>query len=75
MQGLTKGASREQKIAAIYAWILQNISYTENINFEDQQIFSGIETFRQKTGVCTGYTRLFLYMLSLAGIHDVEVIE
>lgn len=69
------GANDEETIQNIYAWILKNISYSENIDISNPKIFSGIATYESKSWVCSGYTRLFVYMLSLAGIHDTEVIE
>lgn len=72
---ITQGKTEAEKIEAIYAWILQNISYTENIDHSKKEIFSWLETYLNKQWVCTGYARLFLYMLSFAGINDAEVIE
>lgn len=74
-QDITQWKSREDKIAAIYEWILTNISYTTNIDINNQKIFSAIETFKGKSWVCTGYSKLMLYMLLYAGIDDVEVIR
>lgn len=65
----------EQSIEAIYAWILENTSYSESIDLSDKKIFSAIETFKNWEWVCTGYTKLMLYMLAFAGVRDVEVIR
>jgi len=78
---LTKWLSTEEKIAAIYNYILENIHYTENLDFqsleilENKKIFSGIETFRNKNWVCEWYTKLFMYMLNFAWVSDTEVIR
>lgn len=74
-KNLTKWKTREEKIQAIYGWILENISYSLNIDLENEAIFSAIETFKNKQGVCTGYTKLSSYMFSFAGIPDAEVIR
>lgn len=37
---ITQGKTEAEKIEAIYAWILQNISYTENIDHSKKEIFS-----------------------------------
>lgn len=71
---LTNNLSREAKIQALYDYIVQNIEYTRNIDLNDRKIFSGIETFIHKDGVCEWYAELFNYMLKLAGITDSEVI-
>jgi len=72
---LTEGMNQEEKIQSIYAWILENISYSSDVRLDDEKIFSGVETFKNNEGVCTGYTKLMLYMLFYAGIYDVEVIR
>ena len=73
-QSLTAGKTEEEKIQAIYNYILENISYTENLDLNDRKIFSWIETFNNNNGVCEGYTALFYYMLQFAGITDSKVI-
>ena len=78
---LTKWLSKEEKIKAIYNYILENIHYTENLDFksietlENKRIFSWIETFKNKSWVCEWYTKLFMYMLNFAWVSDIEVIR
>lgn len=72
---ITAWKNQEQKIEAIYAWVLDNIEYTRNVDLNNEQIFSWIEAFRNSDGVCTWYTKLMLYMLWFAWIHDAEVIR
>ncbi|MCD5375142.1 hypothetical protein LR010_01680 [Candidatus Gracilibacteria bacterium] len=74
-KSLTNGVSRQEGINNIYNWILSNVEYSQNINLSDQKIFSGIETFKNNSGVCTGYTKLSSYLFYFAGYHDVEVIR
>lgn len=74
-KNLSRGKSKLQATEAIYGWILENISYSTNFSLSDERIFSAIETFKNKNGVCTWYTKLMLYMLAFAWIHDVEVIR
>jgi hypothetical protein len=57
----------------IYQRILDNITYYKNYEDGNKQIFSGILTYKNKTWVCDGYTKIFAYMLSIAGIEDVEI--
>ncbi len=70
---ITAGKNTDQKIQTIYHYILEQISYTINLDLNDRKIFSWIETFNNRDGVCEGYTALFYYMLQFAGIDDVEV--
>lgn len=72
---LTERKNREQSIKAIYAWILDNIEYSKVLDFNNQKIFSWIETFKNGDWVCTGYTKLSSYLFYFAGYHDVEVIQ
>lgn len=72
---LQTSQSREEYVQKVYDYILQNISYTENINLENTEIFSWIETFERNDGVCTGYTKLMSYLLHFWNISDVEVIR
>jgi len=74
-KNLSRWKSKREATQAIYGWILENISYSTNFNLSDEKIFSAIETFKNKQWVCTGYTKLMLYMLSFAGVYDVEVIR
>lgn len=74
-QELTQWLAEEEKVAAIYKWILEHMEYSKVVDFTNTQIFSGIEGFNTGDGVCTSYSRLFAYMLSFADIIDVEVIE
>ena len=74
-KNITKGKTREEKIRAIYNWILENIEYSPVIDLNNEAIFSAIETFNNREWVCTGYTKLSSYMFYFAGIHDAEVIR
>ncbi len=72
---LTAGKNSEEKIASVYDWVLNNVEYTREIDLEDSKIFSGIDTFVNNDGVCTGYTKLTSYMMMFAGVRDTEVIR
>ena len=75
-QEITQGLeSDEEKIQAIYAYILEHINYTPHVDFDDKKIFSWILTYKNGDGVCEGYTKMFLYMLSFAWIQDVSTIR
>ena len=72
---LTKWKKRQEKIDAIYDWVLHHVTYTTNIDLEDERIFSWIDTYKNKDGVCTGYSKLTSYMLMYAWVSDSEVIR
>jgi hypothetical protein len=72
---LTSWVSKQQWIKNIYNWILNNIEYSQSIDLSDEKIFSGIETFHNNDGVCTGYTKLSAYLFYFAWYYDVEVIK
>lgn len=65
--------TKEEKIRKIYDFIIDSTTYYEKYLDGNKQIYSGVLTFKNKTWVCDGYTKLFLYMLSFAGIDDVEI--
>lgn len=66
--------SQDQKIRKIYDYIVDQITYYDTyISDGNKQVFSWVLTYKNKTGVCDGYTKLFLYMLSFAGVSDVEI--
>lgn len=62
-----------EKIRLIYRFLINRVVYYENYSDGNKQIYSGVLTYKNKTGVCDGYVKLFLYMLSFAGVSDVEV--
>lgn len=73
-QNIIKNATTdEQKVKKIYDWIVDNISYYDNLDDWNYKVYSWIETFKNRTGVCDWYTKLFQYMLSYAQINDVEI--
>ncbi len=75
-ENLTKNAkNKEEKIKILYDYVLKNTKYTQNINLEDKKIFSGIETFKNNSGVCEWYAKLFQYLLYFADVNDVETIR
>lgn len=74
-ENLTRWKSEQESIKAIYNWILNNVEYSPVIDLTDEKIFSGIETFKNNQGVCTGYTKLSSYLFYFAGYDDVEVIK
>ena len=66
--------NNQQKIRKIYDFVVDQTSYYENYTVDgNKQVFSWILTYKNKTWVCDGYTKLFLYMLSFAWISDVEI--
>ena len=72
---ITSWKNRTQKIEAIYAYLLENISYAVDFRLEDMYIYSGLEAFKRWSAVCTWYVKLMAYMLAFAGIDDFEVIK
>lgn len=72
---LAYGLNKDEITKKIYSLVLENISYSKEIDFSDKTFFSWIDTYKNKSWVCSWYARLFLYMLSFAWIEDVEVIK
>lgn len=66
---------KEDKIAAIYNHVLENINYTQPIVLEHKEIFSWIETYKNSDWVCEGYVKYFQYLLQFAWIQDVQSIR
>ncbi|EKE28008.1 MAG: hypothetical protein ACD_3C00111G0025 [uncultured bacterium (gcode 4)] len=74
--------SDEEKIKAIYSWITGNLKYDEYsktfiewkitedkyLEWVDKNVFTWLWSFKSRNAVCDWYTKLFLYMLSFAGI-------
>jgi hypothetical protein len=72
---ITKWLNEDDKVKKIYSRILDSISYSKKIDFSNNKIFSWIFTYKNKDGVCTWYSKLFLYMLSFSWIDNVEVMR
>ncbi len=72
---LTNWLSNEKKVEKIYDWILNNIEYSNNFKLTDYEIFSGIETYKNKSWVCEWYIKLMTYMLLYAWINNIEDIR
>jgi transglutaminase-like putative cysteine protease len=66
---LTKDHTYEfEKVRAIYTWIVHNITYDYSYS-----IYDGKTTFKQNTGVCSGYSYLFREMCEKAGLKAYRV--
>ncbi|MDA9129341.1 transglutaminase-like domain-containing protein [Candidatus Gracilibacteria bacterium] len=73
---IVQGLHREQdKIKAIYDWMIQNIEYPDRYDITDPAIFSGLEAFENRSAVCEGQARLMYYMLKSIGIQKVNIID
>ena len=72
---LTEWLSTDEKLKSIYNYILDNVSFSKLINFEDKAIFSWIELYNNKEWVCEWYSKLFMYMINFAGIWNSEIIR
>lgn len=82
--------TEQEKVDIIYRWITANIKYDyntynyvvdnnidlskENVTFVNPDTFWWIKTFENKKWVCQGITKLFYYMLSIAGVKDIKTI-
>lgn len=67
---LTKNYSTKyEKARAIFIWIANNISYDVTYS-----IYDADNTFRQRKGVCAGYSALYKKLCTLAGL-EVETIS
>lgn len=58
----------DDKIAVIYDYLLKNLQYPENIDFDNYKLFSWVEAFKWKLAVCEWYVELFNLML---GFNDI----
>ena len=74
-ENLTNWLTKEEKIKKIYNYILKNINYTNPIDLSKKQIFSWIDTYKNKDWVCEWYVKLMAYMLMFAWIEDIDVIR
>ena len=73
---LTKDAiSDKEKIRIVYDWLLSTVTYTQPIDLENKQIFSGIYTYKNRDGVCEWYVKLISYALKFAWVKDAVVIR
>lgn len=72
---LTKWLGRDDKIKKIYNYVLENTSYSKKIDFSNKQLFSWIDTYKNKEWICLGYTKLFIYMLDFSWVDNVEVVR
>lgn len=70
---LTQWLSQKGKIYKIYDYLLNNLEYIDTFSIDNKTIFSWIETYKNKVGVCWWYSKLNLYMLSFAWIDNVEL--
>jgi len=75
VDSIVSSTKQEEKIASVYAWMLDNLKYTDNINLEDKRIFSWSETYNNRDGVCEWYTKVMMYMLSFAWVRDTLVMR
>ncbi len=55
--------NKDEIIKIIYAYILDNIEYSNDFKLSDYEIYSWIETFKNKDWVCEWYVELFSLML------------
>lgn len=72
---LTKWKTEKEKIEILYKYVLENIEYPASFSLKDYEIFSGINTYENKSWVCEWYTKILMYMLNFAWISDVEVLR
>ncbi|MDD2870728.1 MAG: hypothetical protein PHS49_01960 [Candidatus Gracilibacteria bacterium] len=72
---ISKSKTIEQKIEILYDYVLENIEYPSKYNSDDYENFSGIYTYKNRSGVCEGYTRMLLYMLSFSNVNNTEVLR
>lgn len=72
---ITNWANNSQKIQKIYDYILKNINYSKVFDINNKYIFSWIYTYKNNDGICTGYAKLYLYMLSFAWVDNAKVIK
>jgi len=74
-QKLTTSTKTDEKVKSVYSWMLENLQYTINFDINDRRIFSGIQTYNNKDGVCEWYTKVMMYMLKFLWVRNSEVIR
>ena len=66
--------NKDKKIKIIYKWLIDYLKYDQDwINKWSKEIFSWLLSFENKRWVCDWYTKLIFYMLSFAGIDDIDI--
>lgn len=60
----------DKKIEKIYSYIIETTDYTEKFTLQDYQIFSWIETFKNKNWVCEWYVELLNIILNFNNIES-----
>jgi len=74
-KNLTKELTDNKKIQKIYNYILKNTNFSKTFDVNNKYIFSWIYTYKNKDWICSGYAKLYLYMLSFAWIDNVKLIK
>ena len=84
---ITKGKiTKDDKIKVIYDYIIDNVAYdydalerdkwlTDMSKISNVEPYSGFWAFKNKKAVCNGYIELMYFMLSFAGVNDIEKID
>lgn len=67
--------NEEEKIDAIYHWMIEHVVYPDEYDITNQEIFSWLETFNNKSGICEWQAMLMYYMLQIAGIKEVRYVD
>ena len=63
------------KIKAIYNYVLDNVEYQKKFSQADFNVYSWIDTYKNKSWVCSWYSKMFMYMLNFANITNTEIIR
>jgi len=70
-----KGKNEIDKQELLFNWVVNNIKYKLKSWKENYNIFSGIETYKNKYWVCDWYSKLYIYMLLFNWYTDIEQIS
>lgn len=72
---LTSWFTKEQWVQKIYSRIINNISYLNDVDINRKEIFSWVETFKNKSWVCEWYVKIMAYMTMFSWVEKVKVIK
>lgn len=62
--------TKQEKISFLYQYVINHLSYSSDFN--NNEIYSGLASYKNKEWVCQWYATLFLFLLNLSWVSDVE---
>jgi hypothetical protein len=72
---LTDWKIQSLKIKSIYDYVLNNVEYPKTFSQADSNLYSWIDTYKNKLWICSWYSKMFMYMLNFSNISNTEVVR